>query len=148
MTEPNATPADDDTTPTDDTETSSGAAELAREARNWRKKYQALKAETEALTTRLDAAQRQIVEHHLAGKIADPEDYWRTTSLDDLRDDHGDIDTEAVTTRLGELLAAKPHYAPPNAAVVGATPASVVTGNLPITGDPADNTSWSDLLRR
>jgi len=147
MTEPNATPADDDTTPTDDTETSSGAAELAREARNWRKKYQSLKAETEALTTRLDNAQRQIVEHHLAGKIADPDDYWRTTTLEDLRDDTGDINPDAITTRLNDLLAAKPHYAPPRPGS-SAVPTSEVTGNTPIRDDPDNNTSWSQVLKR
>ena len=124
-------------------ESRTDAADLAREAGNWRKKYQATRTENETLTGTVAELQRQLVETQIAGRIADPADWWQHTSIDQLVGDNGSVDFDKVDTALSELLTAKPHYAPRIAAA--AAFASEVTGNQPIEGG-SEATNWSTLL--
>lgn len=91
----------------------SDVATLRHEAASRRRALRAAEAERDALRERVDQHDREDVERTVARSLADPSDLLSTTPLDDLRDDAGAIDWEAVNQAVVDLLERKPHYAKP-----------------------------------
>lgn len=100
-------PEDEQTTEPED------GTKAGREAAKLRKRAQAAESERDALTERVATLQRGEVERQAAvpGGLADGADLWSAVDLEALQDEHGNIDAEAVTQAVAELLTAKPHYA-------------------------------------
>lgn len=86
---------------------------LRHEAASRRRQLREAEAERDALRERVNQHDREDVERVAARSLADPSDLLSTTSLDDLRDDAGAIDWEAVNQAVVDLLERKPHYAKP-----------------------------------
>lgn len=84
-----------------------------REAAKLRKRAQAAETERDALAERVATLQRGEVERLAAGEggLADGADLWSAADLEALQDEQGNIDAEAVTQAVADLLKAKPHYA-------------------------------------
>lgn len=120
-------------------------SELAREARSWRKKYQTAKSEHEALTATVTGLQRQLVEHAITGRVADTDDFWSAVDITDLLADDGTVDPAKIDTRLGEVLAAKPHWAPRQASAAAPTAEVSSTDTIDARPEPA---TWATLLSR
>lgn len=147
-TQPTPEPTEDElSAATEDSDADAGqqdGSKLAAEARSWRKKYQASKTEAETLTGTVAALQKQLVDHAIISRVADPDDFWSVVKLADLLDGNGTVDPARIATKLGEVLTAHPHWekrTPPAAA-----PASEVTGNQLIGGGPEPVTTWAGLL--
>jgi len=97
----------------------------SREAARYRRKLRELEGEVAAereqwaeerglMRARLDHMQQGEAERIAAEHLADPADLWRDgLDLDQLRDEHGDIDPGKVTTAVNELTAKHPHWKRP-----------------------------------
>lgn len=60
---------------------------------------------------RLQATERQLVNQELAGRFADPGDFWSSgVDLADVRDDQGVVDLAMVSQRADQLLTEHPHW--------------------------------------
>jgi len=101
------------------------------------------------VSDKLRAAQRQIVDHRIAGRIRDPEAFWQHNELHDLLDENSDLDNERVDQAASDLLTAKSYLAVPSYA---ATPNSDGKIGIPEVGvlrstaeDPT--TTWTEVLR-
>jgi hypothetical protein len=89
------------------------AAKGNREAAKWRRSFREEQRKTEQLQARLDQHDRAEVERIAARELADPSDLWIVTSLDELRDDGGDLDPEKVKAQVSDALSKKPHWRKP-----------------------------------
>jgi hypothetical protein len=87
-------------------------AKARREAANYRKQLRDAEVARDAALERVSRMQRTDVELRLAGKLADPTDFWAGNELGGLVDDAGEIDGAKVDAAVAALLTAKPHYAP------------------------------------
>lgn len=107
-TEPQETPAEAQETPQGDEQPKGD-----REAAKLRKRAQAAETERDTLAERLAVLQRGEAERIAtgAGLLADGADLWSATDLEALQDEHGNINAEAVTSAVADLLKVKPHYA-------------------------------------
>lgn len=106
-------------TDTDTPEVPTGTDEKQdrRDAR-YRQRLRETEAERDALLQRVEHMQRGEVQRLTADRLADPQDLWRETELADLLDEHGNIDTTKVDSRVGALLGEHPHWATPTPRVV------------------------------
>jgi hypothetical protein len=140
-------------TPADDQPPAGGNAEAAR----WRHRTRAGEAVIDALSTKLEAAQRQLVEQHVQDRIAPSAlpDFWNRTPLENLLGEDGDLDAEKIDENVTSVIEASPHLAPRGAPATAR--ASGVSGDGKAPGsrsgsvlDPAVDqpaASWSDVLR-
>ncbi len=112
------------------------------EAAKYRTRLRETETERDALTQRLEAAQRALVEGRVAGHMKDVADFWTHVELASVLDADGSVDAIAVSDAVNTLLADKPHYAagrcgpyvPQDGKVVTSPPAaswqSALSGNM------------------
>lgn len=103
-----------DTTETTAPDTDADAAETKQDRpsrdQRYRQKLRETEAERDALLQRVETLQRGEVQRMVADKLADPEDFWRETTLADLLDDSGDLAPDKVFERVSGLLEDHPHW--------------------------------------
>jgi hypothetical protein len=120
----NRTP--DDQEPTDEQLRSQEAANYRRQRNEAQAHGAELVQQVADANARARAAERQVVNQHLAGRLADPEDFWRESDLAQLRDDAGGLDLGLVDARADELLSEHPHWAGLDPRVPTLAPAGTV----------------------
>ncbi|SPM43344.1 hypothetical protein MNAB215_5566 [Mycobacterium numidiamassiliense] len=105
------------------------------EARRYRQKLRETEAQAAQVIqdnidreARLQATERLLVDQELAGKFADPRDFWTQTELTAVRDESGVVDLAMVAQRADELLSEHPHWASPDPRVPQLAPTSAVGG--------------------
>lgn len=87
-----------------------------QEAAKYRRRLRETEAERDALTTRLEALQRTMVEQYAADQIEKPAGLWAHAQLADLLDDDGNVDRQKVIdaskTAREELGLSKARFGP------------------------------------
>ncbi len=109
---------DDNSTDQSATE-DTGDAKLRREAARYRRSLREAETERDGLRGRVEAMQKAEVERLAANDLAAPADMWLTgTTLADLLDDNGDVDTAKVTDTIQRVIGERPSWraapAPPS----------------------------------
>lgn len=137
-------PQDDSTPEPPDDSNQSGREKLYR--------LQAREAQSSLamVSDKLRAAQRQLIEHHIAGRIRDPEPFWQHNKLHDLLNEGSDPDYGRVDQAASDLVTAKPYLAVPTYAAVPNDDGkigfpSVGAVNQRYEADPAGG--WHEVLR-
>ena len=123
---------------TDNTNRSGGS-----EAAKYRIKLREVEAERDALTARLEAAQRANVSQVVGSRVQDVSDFWEHTELASVLDDDGNVSTEAITAAVDALLESKPHYQKRPTPM--APHVNIVQGDAEIKG--GDAPSWDRVLK-
>lgn len=95
------------------------AARYRIQAREEREAREAAELQNAQLAQRLESLERQQVETSLAGKLADPKDFWSEAKLEDVRAQDGTIDPNAISERATSLLENHPHWAAPDHSLPG-----------------------------
>lgn len=95
-----------------DAQSESEGGNPSREAAKYRTRLRETEAERDALRQRLDHFQKGEVERVAADKLADPRDLWKNgAKLEELLDEHGNLDVGKVNQRIKDTLTSSPHYA-------------------------------------
>lgn len=86
-----------------------------REAAERRRQLRETEAERDALRARVDRQDRAEVERIAATRLQDPADLFLALEggLDDLRDDDGELDRDAIEQAIAKVIDAHPHWAAP-----------------------------------
>jgi len=138
MSEENPTPEPDPVDQTDD------ISALRHEAASRRRALRATESERDALKARLDERDKRDVEQMVATRLADPSDFWLSSSLDDMRAEDGTIDKDKAQGELEKLLAAKPHYRKPDPTA----PPDLQQGATRGAPEPPKPPSFGETLKR
>jgi len=135
-------PTEVETPPTDTPPTSEGT-EANAEAARYRRRLRDVETERDGLNTRVEKMQRGQVERMVADRLAQPGDLFAFgVSLDDLRDEDGEVDEGLVETALYGVLGERPGLAKPVPSRRGPT----VSGHQ--AGTPGGGGgSWTDVLQ-
>jgi hypothetical protein len=121
-----------------------GTTDANAEAKSWRLKYRSAATRADIAEARVSQQNRRHVEQVLAKRLADPADAFANgLELDNVLDDDGLVDEDAVLDYANDLVSRKPHYAA-KLQPIGA-PASSVKSADPIP-TPGSGIEWHDLL--
>ncbi|MBF4463451.1 MULTISPECIES: hypothetical protein [unclassified Rathayibacter] len=90
-----------------------GEVSLSEEAARWRRSFRAEQRRHEATADALRTANRMLLGLWLRGRLRDPSDFDHSIGLDTVTDELGRIDWRLVSSRIDQLIDAKPHYAAP-----------------------------------
>lgn len=134
------TELEDHTTDETTEETTAGDGKKGNaEAARWRVKLRETEAERDTLRARVTDMHAAEVSRLATGPGAlhDGADLLLTSTLDDLLDDDGNVDAEAVTEAVAALVERKPHLARP------AFEGGVGIGEAGAT----TSTSWADVIK-
>lgn len=141
VSQPAGDPPEVDTPPTDPPV--SEGTEANAEAARYRRRLRDVETERDGLNTRVEKMQRGQAERIVADRLAQPGDLFAFgVSLDDLRDDDGEIDEGLVETALFGILDQRPGLAKPVPSRRGPT----------VSGHHADKAgggagSWTSVLQ-
>ncbi|EID80804.1 MULTISPECIES: hypothetical protein [Rhodococcus] len=122
-----------------------GNAEAAR----YRRQLRDTEAERDALTAKVEAFQRAEVER-LAGELAQAGDLFDVggVELADLLDENGEVNTEAVATKIAELLESRPGLSANARIPSGPRYRDFGQGAPRYGGGGSSSHSWHAALRR
>lgn len=115
-----------------------------REAAKYRTKLREAESERDTLRSRLDAAHRQLVEHHLTDSLADPNDYWLRGGQVPLTDD-GALDTDALDDQVKRIIDDAPHLRVPRKPLPNPAQGASASGT---SHDEKQGPTWGDVLKR
>jgi hypothetical protein len=99
----------------DDGQASAETTRLRREAARYRTSLRDTEAERDGLRDRLNKYRRQDVDALVANRLANADDLFLVSTMDDLVNDDGDVDPEKVGAAVDAALEARPHWASPPA---------------------------------
>jgi hypothetical protein len=150
----NPIPVPDEGEPTEEQLRSEEAKRYRLERNELRDTNAQLIQESADREARLQATERQLVNQHLARKLADPNgDFWVRRDLASLRNDEGTVDLTKADTAADELLADSPHLRAranlPGAEQIGSAGMVGMGQRSMLDGDntPAPEVrGWSDFL--
>jgi hypothetical protein len=75
--------------------------------------YENRNRQSPSYKSRIEAFERADLERAAAGILANPADLWLVHSVEDFRDESGEIDTEKATEAFREIARTKPNWSVP-----------------------------------
>lgn len=82
-----------------------------QEAAKWRTQLRAAEGQRNALQARLDTAHKAIADG-VIGETVRPDDFWLLGhTVDDFRDESGELNVDALRARAAEVLQERPNFA-------------------------------------